>query len=42
MFEIWNWLLNILSQVVIPDWGALISLLPMVRPVSTGRYGFAS
>ena len=29
MFEIWNWLLNLLSQVVIPDWGALISLLPI-------------
>ena len=29
MFELWNGLLNILSQLVIPDWGALISLLPI-------------
>ena len=29
MFELWNALLNILSQLVIPDWGALISLLPL-------------
>jgi len=29
MFDAWNALLNILSQFVIPDWGALISLLPI-------------
>ena len=29
MFEIWNALLNILSQLVIPDWGALVALLPI-------------
>ena len=29
MFDAWNALLNILSQFVIPDWGALIALLPI-------------
>jgi hypothetical protein len=30
MFEIWNWLLDVLSQLVIPDWGALVALLPIM------------
>jgi len=29
MFEAWNSLLNVLSQFVIPDWGALIALIPI-------------
>ena len=29
MFEIWNWTLDVLSQFVIPDWGALVALLPI-------------
>ena len=29
MFEIWNWILDVLSQAVIPDWGALVALLPI-------------
>jgi plastocyanin len=29
MFEIWDALLNTLSQFVIPDWGALIALIPI-------------
>ncbi len=29
MFEIWNAILNLLSQLVIPDWGALVALLPI-------------
>lgn len=29
MFEAWNALLNALSQFVIPDWGALIALIPI-------------
>lgn len=29
MFDVWNALLETLSQFVIPDWGALIALLPI-------------
>jgi plastocyanin len=29
VFEVWSALLNILAQFIIPDWGALISLLPI-------------
>ncbi len=29
MFEVWSALLNELSQFVIPDWGALIALIPI-------------
>ena len=29
MFELWNALLNALSQFVIPDWGSLVALLPI-------------
>lgn len=29
MFEIWNLILDVLSQLVIPDWGALVALLPI-------------
>ena len=29
MFELWNWTLDVLSQLVIPDWGALVALLPI-------------
>jgi hypothetical protein len=29
MFELWNALLNVLAQFVIPDWGSLIALLPI-------------
>ena len=29
MFEAWSALLNELSQFVIPDWGALIALIPI-------------
>jgi len=30
MFEIWDWILDVLSQLVIPDWGALVALLPIM------------
>lgn len=29
MFDVWNELLNILSQFVIPDWGGLVALMPI-------------
>ena len=27
--QIWNQILDVMSKVVIPDWGALIGLLPL-------------
>ena len=29
MFEIWNSMLGVLAQFIIPDWGALIALIPI-------------
>ena len=27
--QMWNQILNLLQQVIIPDWGSLIALLPL-------------
>ena len=40
--NIWKTILDITSQFVIPDWGALIALLPVFMGVIVIRIGVAS